>query len=153
MTKSWWKCSEFRWAPETGTRSQWNGLTPSSPPLGTLWQPSTEWSSAPSKIKITSTTASNISYPRDKDQDTYYPGNSNPQYNCAQKRKGGGWFSNCGHAHLTGLLTSASRRLPDEMQIHWYYAGSRGNSWNSMKEVEIKLVGERWARNRGDDKL
>jgi len=90
---------------------------------------------------------------KDKDQDTYYPGNNNYRYHCAQKKKGGGWFSRCGNVHLTGVLTSSSRRLPDDMQIHWYQTSMRYTwyaSWNSLREVEMKLVGERWARNRVD---
>jgi len=85
---------------------------------------------------------------KDKDQDSWYPGNSNPHYQCAPNKKGGGWFSNCGRVHLTGVLTSISERLPDERQIYWYDGGDRSprDTWNSWKEVEMKLVEEAWAR-------
>ena len=84
---------------------------------------------------------------RDKDQDT-------TGHNCAEKRKGGGWFAKCNyhhydHAHLTGLLTSSSRRLPDDKQIHWYYGGNRGRKLDSWKEVEMKLVEEPWVGHPG----
>jgi len=51
---------------------------------------------------------------KDKDQDTH------SSYHCAANRKGGGWFNNCGHAHLTGHLTTFSTRLSnDNPQIYW----------------------------------
>lgn len=83
---------------------------------------------------------------KDKDQDSWHPGYA--QYQCAPKKKGGGWFSNCGRVHLTGVLTSISERLPDERQIYWYDGGDRSprDTWNSWKEVEMKLVEEAWAR-------
>jgi len=74
---------------------------------------------------------------KDKDQDPH------SSYNCAALRKGGGWFKDCGLAHLTGHLTTTSTRLSGDRQIHWYYCGDRcggGTSYNSWKEAEMMLV-------------
>ena len=87
---------------------------------------------------------------RDKDQDTW-GGNTDPRYNCAQNKKGGGWFSSCGEVHLTGLLTSSSQRLPDDKQLHWHRGGTRGNTHNSWKEAEMKLVEEPWDGTPGKE--
>ena len=89
---------------------------------------------------------------RDKDQDSWYPGHSNPHYDCAEKKKGGGWFSSCGEVHLTGLLTSSSQRLPDDKQLHWHRGGTRGNTINSWKEAEMKLVEEPWDGTPGKER-
>ena len=74
--------------------------------------------------------------PRDKDQDT------TSSKHCGQVRKGGGWFKGCnaGATHFTGYHTSSSSQLPDKNHIYWYYGGARGNTHNSWKEVEIRLV-------------
>ena len=88
---------------------------------------------------------------RDKDQDTW-GGNTDPRYNCAEKKKGGGWFRSCGEVHLTGLLTSSSQRLPDDKQLHWHRGGTRGNTHNSWKEVEMKLVEEPWDGTPGKER-
>ena len=81
---------------------------------------------------------------REKDQDTWGG-------NCALKKKGGGWFSSCGEVHLTGLLTSSSQRLPDDKQLHWHRGGTRGNTHNSWKEAEMKLVEEPWDGTPGKE--
>ena len=89
---------------------------------------------------------------RDKDQDTW-GGNTDPRYNCALKKTGGGWFKyGCGELHLTGLLTSSSQRLPDDKQLHWHRGGKKGNTYNSWKEVEMKLVEEPWDGTPGKER-
>ena len=90
---------------------------------------------------------------RDKDQDTW-GGNTDPRYNCALKKKGGGWFGHgCGaEVHLTGLLTSSSQRLPDDKQLHWHRGGRRGNKYNSWREAEMKLVEEPWDGTPGKER-
>jgi len=71
---------------------------------------------------------------KDKDQDTH------SQVNCAETKKGGGWWVYCGWTGLTGVHTSSPQRLPDEAQIHWHWGGERGNSYNSWKEAEMRMI-------------
>merc|ERR1719150_152383 len=55
---------------------------------------------------------------KDKDQDTW-------SSNCAVRYKGGGWFTGCTRAHLTGLLTTTSTALSGGAQIYWLDCGDR----------------------------
>ena len=71
--------------------------------------------------------------PRDKDLD----GSSR---NCAFLKRGGGWFSSCSYAHLTGAHTTSELSDSDGMYINWYYGGDKGNSWMSWKEAKMTLI-------------
>ena len=69
---------------------------------------------------------------RDRDQD-----GSSSQH-CAEKWTGGWWHNFCFEAHPTGL-SSATRKTGLEY-IVYYWAGDRGNTWDSWAEAEYLIV-------------
>ena len=85
----------------------------------------------------------NVSGPRDKNQDIY----ARLEDNCAEIFSGGWWYKNCYHAHPTGFSNAV--KTSNNKCIMWNDDGDRGRDvtdWQygtksyNWKETEYKLV-------------